>query len=279
MSQTPPARLPVLLIGGGRMGRALVKGWLKFPDIGPIVVVDPSPTPELLGLVDDHRVQLVAGDLAVGALAHIENLNIVLAVKPQMFATALPAYRGLAQAGTLVLSIAAGKTLADLGQIFGKDAGLIRAMPNTPAEIGLGMSALYTDHDTAPDIRARAQRLLDAVGQTAWLSHESDMDAVTALSGSGPAYVFLLVEELASAGTALGLSPALAMTLARQMVIGAGGLLGASAENAASLRQSVTSPAGTTAAALAVLMAQDGLSPLIRRAVEAACQRSRALAG
>ena len=277
MSQINSARLPVLLIGGGRMGRALLKGWLKFPDIGPIVVVEPHPAPDLMGLADDHKIQLVTAGAAISAFA--PNLNIVLAVKPQMFASALPAYRGLVQAGTLVLSIAAGKTLADLAQFFGSDAGLVRAMPNTPAEIGLGMSALYTHHHTAPGIRARAQRLLDAVGQTAWLTQESDMDAVTALSGSGPAYVFLLVEELAKAGISLGLAPDLAMTLARQMVIGAGGLLAASPEGAAELRQSVTSPAGTTAAALAVLMADDGLGPLITKAVEAAQLRSRALAG
>jgi pyrroline-5-carboxylate reductase len=279
MSQTPSARLPVLLIGGGRMGRALLKGWLKFPDIGPIVVVEPHPSPDLLTLVDDHKIQLVTDETAITRLAQIRSLNIVLAVKPQMFANALPAYRSLAQANVLILSIAAGRTLANLAQLFGGDAGLIRAMPNTPAEIGLGMTALYADPKTDPDIRARAQRLMAAVGQTAWLTHESDMDAVTALSGSGPAYVFLLVEELAKAGAGLGLAPDLAMTLARQMLIGAGGLLGASPDSAADLRQSVTSPAGTTAAALAVLMAEDGLSPLIVKAVEAAAQRSRALAG
>jgi pyrroline-5-carboxylate reductase len=279
MSEILPARLPVLLIGGGRMGRALLKGWLKFPDIGPIIVVEPYPAPDLLSLVDDHHVKLMTGEAEISALAQTENLNIVLAVKPQMFANALPTYRALAQAGALVLSIAAGKTLADLGQLFGSDAGLIRAMPNTPAEIGLGMTALYADPNIGADIRNRAQRLMAAVGQTAWLTRESDMDAVTALSGSGPAYVFLLVEELAKAGIGLGLEPELAMVLARQMVVGAGGLLAASADSAAGLRQSVTSPAGTTAAALAVLMAEDGLGPLIAKAVEAAQQRSRALAG
>ncbi len=266
----------LLLVGCGRMGSALVKGWLAGKAADRIWAVEPAD----LGLADPrlHHVRDAAGlpaDLAPEV--------VVLAVKPQMMPEALPVYRRFASRrptgpGTLFLSIAAGRTLAWLEQGLGAEAAIVRAMPNTPAAIGQGISVLVANAAVTPDQRRRAETLMQAAGQTAWIEDDELMNAVTAVSGSGPAYVFHLIETLAEAGRAAGLPAELAMTLARQTVVGAGALAGAARESAAELRIAVTSPKGTTEAALNVLMAPDGLQPLMTRAVAAATQRGRELA-
>jgi pyrroline-5-carboxylate reductase len=191
---------------------------------------------------------------------------------------AVPAYRRLANDGTLFVSIAAGKTIGFFEKHLGPVA-VIRAMPNTPAQVGRGISVACANGKVKADQRALAERLLSSVGEVGWVDDEELIDAVTAVSGSGPAYVFLLAECLAAAGEAVGLPKDLAMRLARATVSGAGELLHQSKESAEKLRQNVTSPGGTTLAALNVLMADDGLRPLMIKAVQAAARRSRELAG
>ena len=200
---------------------------------------------------------------------------IVLAIKPQAAAEVLPALAPLAAATTVVVSIMAGRTLGFLENLFGRERALIRAMPNTPAAIGRGITVAVARNASAAQ-RALADALLSATGAVEWVGDEALMDAVTAVSGSGPAYVFLLAEALAAAGVAAGLPAALADTLARETVAGAGELLHRSPLAAAALRENVTSPGGTTAAALAVLMGDGGLPALMRRAIAAATARSRA---
>lgn len=261
----------LLLVGCGRMGSALVKGWLAGNAADRIWAVEPAD----LGLADPrlHHVRDTAGlppELAPEV--------VVLAVKPQMMPEALPAYRRFVRPGALFLSIAAGRTLAYLEQGLGPEAAVVRAMPNTPAAIGQGISVLVANPAVSPDQRKRAETLMQAAGQTAWIEDDALMDAVTGVSGSGPAYVFYLIETLAEAGRTAGLPADLAMQLARQTVVGAGALAGAATESAAELRIAVTSPKGTTQAALDVLMAPDGLQPLMTKAVAAATQRGRELA-
>jgi len=261
----------LLLVGCGRMGSALVKGWLAGKAADRIWAVEPAD----LGLADPrlHHVRDAAG-LPPDLTPEV----VVLAVKPQMMPEALPAYRHFAGPGTLFLSIAAGRTLAWLEQGLGAAAAVVRAMPNTPAAIGQGISVLVANAAVTPGQRRRAESLMQAAGQTAWIEDDALMDAVTGVSGSGPAYVFYLIETLAEAGRAAGLPADLAMQLARQTVVGAGALAGAATESAADLRIAVTSPKGTTQAALDVLMAPDGLQPLMTKAVAAATQRGRELA-
>jgi pyrroline-5-carboxylate reductase len=261
----------LLLVGCGRMGSALVKGWLAGNAADRIWAVEPAD----LGLADPrlHHVRDAAG-LPPELVPEV----VVLAVKPQMMPEALPAYRRFAGSGTLFLSIAAGRTLAYLEQGLGAAAAVVRAMPNTPAAIGQGISVLVANATVTPDQRGRAETLMQAAGQTAWIEDDALMDAVTGVSGSGPAYVFYLIETLAEAGRAAGLPADLAMQLARQTLVGAGALAGAATESAAELRIAVTSPKGTTQAALDVLMAPDGLQPLMTKAVAAATQRGRELA-
>ena len=272
---------PVLLVGGGRMGQALLKGWLNAPDIGPVFVVEPNPAAGLAALIDGQRVRLIDGpDKLPQGLAGLTGLSVIIAIKPQMFDQVLPAYKNLALAGTLILSIAAGRTLSDLGRLLGNAAGFVRAMPNTPAEVGRGITALVAGEDLAADARRRAELLMQAVGEIAWVSREDDINTVTAISGSGPAYVFLLVEALTKAGMAQGLSPDQAAQFARATIIGAGRLLEHATDSPKSLREAVTSPGGTTAAALGVLMATPHvLEEMIDQAVTAALARARALAG
>ena len=271
----PGPAAPLLLVGGGRMGEALLAGWLAT-GLAPeaALVVEPEPA-RRAALTAAHGVRAVAGpaELPAGPRPGV----LVLAVKPQMMDAALPAYGTLVGPGTLALSIAAGKSLATLESGLG-GIGVVRAMPNTPAAIGRGVSVLCANAAASAAQRELAGRLMAAVGAVEWLEDEALMHAVTAVSGSGPAYVFLLIEALAAAGAAAGLPPELAMRLARGTVAGAGELAGRAAEPAARLRVNVTSPGGTTAAALAVLMAEDGLEPLLTRAIRAAAERSRALA-
>jgi len=204
---------------------------------------------------------------------------VVIAVKPQSTDAALPAYRPFADKGAAFLSIAAGRPIAYFERLFGSNARILRAMPNTPAAVHRGITVIAANARVDDRARARAETLLAAVGQVEWVEDEGLIDAVTAVSGSGPAYVFLLAECLAEAGRAAGLPDALAARLARATVAGAGELLHRSGESAEQLRKNVTSPGGTTAAALQVLMAEDGLKPLMTRAVAAATRRSRELAG
>jgi pyrroline-5-carboxylate reductase len=262
-----------VLVGAGKMGGALLEGWLRL-GLHPntVAVIEPEPSAEIVALVARGvRLNPTAAALP-GAAA------IVIAVKPQAAAEALPALVPLVAASTVVVSIMAGRTLGFLDSALGRGRALVRAMPNTPAAIGRGITVAVAKNANAAQ-RDLADRLLAATGAVEWIDDEALMDAVTAVSGSGPAYVFLLTEALAEAGIAAGLPSALAQKLARDTVAGAGELLHRSAVAAAALRQNVTSPGGTTAAALAVLMGDDGLTALMTRAIAAATARSRELAG
>jgi pyrroline-5-carboxylate reductase len=272
---------PILLVGAGRMGGALLKGWLA-QGIAPdrIFVQAPSLSGEIAALIRGAGIGAGAPPAFPGAPA-----VMVLAVKPQAMDEVLPPLGGLAGPDTLVISIAAGTTVASIARHFASGAAIVRAMPNTPAAIGRGITALYANNFVTTEQRDACAALLGAVGETVWIEAEAQMDAVTALSGSGPAYVFLLAECMAKAGEAAGLAPELAARLARATVAGAGELLHRSDLDPAELRRHVTSPGGTTAAALGVLTgdAQAGgagpLDELLRAAVEAAARRSRELSG
>ncbi len=262
------AKNGLVLLGCGKMGSAMLQGWLAggLPATS-VWVVDPNPSDWLLA----QGVHLNTGLPAAPAI-------VLIAVKPQMMTAALPGLAALGGGQTLFLSIAAGTTIAHYESVLGAQTPIIRAMPNTPAAVGRGISAIIGNaHASAADMDL-AQALLCAVGQVVRLDGEHQMDAVTAVSGSGPAYVFYMIEAMAAAGEAEGLPPGLAMQLARSTVSGAGELAHLAPEPASQLRINVTSPAGTTAAALAVLMDPDtGLSPLLKRAVKAAADRGREL--
>lgn len=262
---------PVMLVGAGKMGLALAKGWLDA-GLSPnnLVLVDPNPGDAAHELARDYGLTLNAQ--AMGLQPNV----LVLAVKPQIIDDVLVSLRPVVGAHTLVISIAAGIDIARLSR--GLQTGrVVRTMPNTPAQIGKGITGLVAAAEVDTDGRSGAQALLLAAGPVVWLDAESQLDAVTAVSGSGPAYVFYLVEALAAAGKAQGLPDAIADQLARQTVIGSAALLEADPVAPAVLRQNVTSPNGTTAAGLAVLMADKGLVDLIGRTVEAARQRSEEL--
>lgn len=256
------------LLGCGKMGGAMLEGWLAgglAPD--RVQVIEPHPSDWLKDRVGEG-VQLNPDTLAPAAIA-------VIAVKPQMMAEAAPQLAALA-GETVFLSIAAGTPIAAFERMFGAGARIIRAMPNTPAAVGRGITALIGNASASEADMAMAEALLAAVGQTVRLQTEEQMHAVTGLSGSGPAYVFHMIEAMAEAGEAAGLAPELAMQLARATVAGAGALADASSESAEQLRVNVTSPAGTTAAGLAVLMPE--LPGVMTRTVAAAANRSRELA-
>jgi pyrroline-5-carboxylate reductase len=262
------------LAGAGKMGAAMLRGWLDAGlDAAGVAVVEPHPSPELLALKAERGFALnSASPSAPDAL--------VLAVKPQALAAAAPTLQRLAGPETLVISVIAGKTIADLAARFPASAAFVRVMPNTPAAVGRGASAGAANAAVSQTQRGWTENLMRAVGMFAWVDDEGLIDAVTALSGSGPAYVFALVEAMAKAGEAVGLPADLAMRLARATVEGAGELLAREpAVPAATLRQNVTSPGGTTAAALGVLQGDGGLDPLMARAVTAARDRARELGG
>jgi len=263
----------ILLAGVGKMGGALLQGWLAL-GLSPekVAVIEPLPSPDLAAL-SKQGLRLNPPHDVVGAVA-----AVVVAVKPQIAPEVLPALAPFVGAGTVVVSIMAGRTLGFLADSLPR-AGLVRAMPNTPAAIGRGITVAVANSLVAPEQRALVDVLLSAVGAVEWITDEALMDAVTALSGSGPAYVFLLAESMTRGGTAAGLPPALADRLARVTVAGAGELLHRSPLDPATLRQNVTSPGGTTAAALEVLMAEGGLERLMAAAIAAATKRSRDLAG
>ena len=266
------AKERIVLVGFGNMGQALVHGWLaKGRPAQCIEVVDAAAAArtaaEQLGVA-------ARDDLAAVRVPEV----VVLAVKPHQLADVLPECSRFARAGAVMLSIAAGKTIADIGAAVGPGRAVVRAMPNTPAAIGRGMTALVANAATDERQRQLCAELLAAVGAVAWLDEERHMDAVTAISGSGPAYVFLLVECLEQAAVALGLEAALANQLAIATVAGAGAYAAEAREPPAELRRRVTSPHGTTQAALEVLMAEPGMRELFIRATAAAARRSRELA-
>ena len=266
-------RSPILLVGAGRMGGALLRGWVA-KKMGPVVAVDTAPSPALRAFAKKHKVRLVP---AVAAVAGLRPRACVVALKPQVLKGEAAALAPFARSGALMLSIAAGTSIAAMRRAWGAKARIVRAMPNTPGSIGCGISALHAGRSATAKHRALAESLLAALGATMWVRRERDIDTVTAVSGSGPAYVFLLVEALAAAAEAEGLPRAQAERLARATVTGAGALLDAEATPPAELRRNVTSPRGTTEAALKILMAANGMPRLIRRAVAAARRRAEEL--
>jgi pyrroline-5-carboxylate reductase len=265
----------LLLAGVGNMGQALLAGWLDR-GLNPrsVVAQDPAPPPPAKLLLERN------GIVAHPALSGLPEppAVIVLAVKPQVMDAVLPALAPLAGKETVVLSIAAGRTIAGIASHFSKGIGVVRSMPNTPAAIGRGITVAVANGSVSEAQRTSCDMLLRAVGEVAWVGQEALLDAVTAVSGSGPAYVFYLAECLADAALKVGLEPKLAQQLARSTIAGAGELLRRSPLPADALRRNVTSPNGTTHAALEVLMADDGLAKLMREAVAAATRRSRELA-
>jgi pyrroline-5-carboxylate reductase len=263
----------VLLVGCGKMGSAMLAGWLERGLDAGSVVVEPGAAAKAefgsrLSVVD------AVEDIPAGFAPDV----VVLAVKPQVMAQVVPAYARFT--GATFLSIAAGKTIGFFQGLLGEGAAIVRAMPNTPAAVRRGITVCCANARVDLARKAACQDLLEAVGEVGWVEDEALIDAVTAVSGSGPAYVFLLAEAMAAAGIAQGLPEELAVRLARATVSGSGELLRQSADSAAQLRINVTSPGGTTAAALSVLMDEAaGVPAVMARAVEAAVKRSKELAG
>jgi pyrroline-5-carboxylate reductase len=261
---------PLLLVGAGKMGGALLEGWLRQGlDPAHVFVSDPAPPADVAALISRHGIERKRFPEKPSA--------IVIAVKPQLVEETLGRLASKIGKSTVVLSIAAGRTLASLAKPLPKGTAVVRAMPNTAAAIGHSMTVACANLSVSRDQALECSSLLEAVGQVRWIDDESLMDAVTAVSGSGPAYVFLLAECLAEAGREAGLDAELANELARATVSGAGALLAHSDLSAAELRKNVTSPKGTTAAALEVLTGKGGFKELLARAVAAAAKRSREL--
>jgi pyrroline-5-carboxylate reductase len=261
----------ILLIGAGRMGIALLKGWLR-QGTGPLYVVEPKPSDELKALAKSKKIELSASLPQAGSIS-----ACVVAIKPQIFKDRAGSLAAVAKGGTLMISIAAGAHTKNLFKAWGARARIVRAMPNTAGAIGHGITGLFAAKGTGAADRKQAEKLLAALGETLWVKKEELIDSVTAVSGSGPAYLFLMAEALTQAGIVEGLTAADAEKLARATISGAGALLAADKASASALRQAVTSPGGTTEAALKVLMAKDGLAPLMKRAVHAARKRAKEL--
>jgi pyrroline-5-carboxylate reductase len=262
---------PIVLAGAGKMGGAMLSGWLaQGLDANHVGVIEPHPSDDIRALAA-KGIRLNPSPKEIGAAA-----TLVVALKPQMFREAGLMLKSFTGPATLVVSIMAGATIASIEQVCG--GMVVRAMPNTPAAIGRGITVAVAANRVSAAQRAIADALLRATGSVEWIDDEGLMDAVTAVSGSGPAYIFLLAEELARAGVEAGLPLALATRLARETVAGSGELLRRSELASATLRQNVTSPGGTTAAALEVLMGKDGMQSLLTRAVAAATRRSKELA-
>ena len=264
----------ILLVGAGKMGGALLEGWLTH-GLSPadVAVIDPSPPSEMATFLKEQKIERQPKPGAFLPDA------VVIAVKPQTADEVVPKVAAYLRPRTLVISIMAGRTLASIEKHLPPASLVVRGMPNTPASIGHGITVAVRNQYVCAATQVFASALLAAVGKIEWVEDEKLMDAVTAVSGSGPAYVFLLAEALAKAGVAAGLPADLAMKLARETIAGSGELLRRSPLDPAMLRQNVTSPGGTTAAALEVLMGKEGLEPLMKWAVAAAAQRSHDLAG
>ncbi|WP_425073927.1 pyrroline-5-carboxylate reductase [Sagittula sp. S175] len=263
------AQKGLVLLGCGKMGSAMLEGWLsRGLPAGSVWVQDPFPSDWLKGQ-GVHINEELPADPAI----------VLIAVKPQMMAEALPALKAMGKGATLFLSVAAGIAIKTYEEMLGDRTPIIRAMPNTPAAVGQGITAVIGNARASASDLDLADALLSAVGQVVRLEDEGQMDAVTGLSGSGPAYVFHMIECMAAAGEAQGLAPELAMALAKATVAGAGALAMQAAEDPAQLRRNVTSPNGTTQAGLEVLMNDNsGLPPLMAATVKAAADRSRELA-
>ncbi len=266
---------PLLLVGCGKMGGALLAGWIDR-GVPPkeVSVIESVPAAAEAVAACGVRVLGEAGALEPDFAPAV----VVLAVKPQQMDPVVAGVRRFAGAGSVFLSIAAGKSIAYFETALGPAAAIVRAMPNTPAAISRGMSVLAANDKTNAAQRELCERLLSAVGEVAWIEDEDLLDPVTAVSGGGPAYVFLLIETLAKAGVEAGLPEDLALRLARVTVAGAGELVHQADDPVGRLRENVTSPGGTTLEALKILMAPDGLQPLMTRAIAAATRRSRELA-
>ena len=263
----------LVLLGAGRMGQAMLAGWLaRGLDPRKITVLEPQPGKAVKALT--------RRGVALNPVGRLLNASaIVIAVKPQSAPEAVWTLKPFVSKSTLALSIMAGRTLGFLQEALPAGAAIVRAMPNTPAAIGRGISVAVANAHVSTRQRKQATDLLAAMGKVEWVSNEALMDAVTALSGSGPAYLFLLAEAMTKAGIAAGLPADLASRLARETVAGSGELLHRSELDAATLRQNVTSPGGTTAAALEVLMGPGGFDELLTKAIAAATRRGRELAG
>lgn len=264
---TPTLSGRLALLGAGKMGTALLSSWVSGgapPD--KIHLYDPSPCEKAQELIAQHNLAL-NGELYPAEI-------LVIAVKPQIMAEVLANSQGLVNDATLVISIAAGQRLSAIENMLPAQTAIIRTMPNTPAEIGMGMTVACSNDHVSEEQRGQCDALFKSVGEVDWVEDEGLMDAVTAISGSGPAYIFHFTECLTEAGIASGLKPDLAAQLARATVSGAGALIHHTSLDASTLRENVTSPGGTTAAALEILMAKDGLSPLLKKAVEAAQKRA-----
>ncbi len=272
-ARKPLAKFPgrLVLLGAGKMGFAMLEGWFaRGLDPRKVTVLEPHPAKPVKALV--------RRGVRLNPKTASEAAAIVIAVKPQIAHDAMPALDGYVGKRTLALSIMAGRPLQFLADALPAGTAIVRAMPNTPASIGRGIAVAVPNARVSARQRKLASELLAATGLVEWVKDEALMDAVTAVSGSGPAYVFLLAEALTQAGVAAGLPPALAARLARETVAGSGELLHLSTHDAGTLRQNVTSPGGTTAAALSVLMGSDGFERLLTEAVAAATRRSRELA-
>lgn len=270
-------RARILLVGCGRMGGAMLSGWLDR-GVAPsqVLVVEPVPA-RAESVRREHGVTVHASAEAIDPAFRPD--VVAFAVKPQNMDEVAPLCRRYAGPGTVFLSIVAGKTIAYFERHLGAGAAIVRTMPNAPAAVGRGMTVACPNPAVTATQRTLCDNLLSAIGEVAWIEDEALLDPVTAVSGGGPAYVFLLVECLAEAGVAAGLPEDLAQRIARATVSGSGALLSQSSEPPEVLRENVTSPGGTTAEALKVLMADNGWQPLVTRAIAAATARSRELAG
>jgi len=276
MSAAPKLSGRLVLIGAGKMGTAMLEGWLDAgirPD--QMTIFDPAPPPETMAAIARYS---ISHNPPVGSVVGIE--AILVAIKPQMVDEVLPAMAELARDNPLVVSVVAGKTISAFHQHFGADTPVIRTIPNTPAAVGRGITAMAASDGVSTEQAALATALLASLGEVVSVSDEALIDACTAISGSGPAYIFYMTECLTAAAVELGLPPEIAEQLARATVAGAGELMRATGTSAGVLRENVTSPKGTTYAALRVLMADgDGMKQLMVRATAEAEKRSRELAG
>ncbi len=269
-------KTPLILAGAGKMGGAMLAGWLKG-GLPPhkVIVQDPGPPPEVAQLLQQKDIPVYS---SLDELKHAPSV-IIVAVKPQVMDMVFPPIARFAVGDTLVISVAAGRTIASFENYLPNGIAVVRSIPNTPAAIGRGMTVCAANAHVTSAQRTVCDQLLASVGEVGWVDDEALIDAATAVSGSGPAYVFLLAECLAQAGIDAGLAPELAARLANATVSGAGELLHQSDATPATLRENVTSPGGTTFAALQVLMADNGLKRLLSKAVAEAAKRSRELSG